>query len=119
MQKFTRPLTREIAFAGERLGVTLSETGLSVRPVGARKPPHEISWEALLTLITKAPAGHHPSTEELSNALAHIKAGGTAAPKPAQAPAPTSHSHEMPGSPPHQSPAMASVGSHSPEMSET
>lgn len=115
MQKFTRPLTREIAFAGERLGVTLSEAGLSVRPVGARKPPHEISWEALLTLMTKGQAGHHPSAEDLSAALAHIKAGGTAAPK--EAPAPASHSHDMPGSPPHQSHAMA--GSHSPELSET
>jgi hypothetical protein len=113
VQKFTRPLTREIGFAGERLGVTLSDAGLSVRPVGTRKPPHEISWEALLTLMTKAPAGHQPSAEELSAALAHIKAGGTASPKPEAA----SHSHEMPGSPPHQPPSMASVSSHAPELS--
>jgi hypothetical protein len=80
-----------------------------VRPVGARRPPHEISWEALLTLVTKAPAGHHPSAEELSVALAHIKAGGQAAPKPAA----QGHTHEMPGSPPHQPAAMAPVaGSH-------
>jgi hypothetical protein len=97
VQKFTRPLTREIGFAGERLGVTLSEAGLSVRPVGARKPPHEISWEALLTLVVKSPAGHRPSADDLSAALAHIKAGGPAAPKPA-APSPP---HEMPGSAPH------------------
>jgi hypothetical protein len=104
VQKFTRPLTREIGFAGDRLGVTLSEAGLSVRPVGARKPPHEISWEALLTLVAKAPPGHHPSAEELSAALAHIKAGGPAAPKSAAAPSPP---HEMPGSGPH-APAAAS-----------
>jgi hypothetical protein len=91
-------LTREIGFAGERLGVTLSEAGLSVRPVGARKPPHEISWEALLTLVAKAPAGHHPSADDLSAAVAQIKAGGPALPKPAAAPSPP---HEMPGSGPH------------------
>ncbi len=47
MQKFTRPLTREIELAGQRLALTFTETGLAMRPVGSRKPPREITWAAL------------------------------------------------------------------------
>ena len=48
MQQFTRTLTREIEVAGERLALTLSKEGLSVRPVGGRRPPYNMSWEAWL-----------------------------------------------------------------------
>jgi cell wall assembly regulator SMI1 len=84
VQKFTRPLTREIEMAGERLALTLSAEGISVRPVGARKPPHEMSWTALLCLLTGPGAGHTPSTEEMAAAVAQLKKGKA---KPAAAPA--------------------------------
>jgi hypothetical protein len=100
VQKFTRPLTREIEFAGERLGVTFSEDGLSVRPVGARKPPREITWPALMTLVANSPTGHSPSADEVASALAHIKAGGPAAPKPPAEAKPT----EPAPAPAHQAP---------------
>jgi cell wall assembly regulator SMI1 len=51
MQKFTRPLTREIEISGKRLAVTLDENGVSVRPVGSRKPPKEIMWSALICVL--------------------------------------------------------------------
>ena len=47
MQKFTRALTREVEIHGERYAVTLSEQGLSLRPVGSRKPPHEATWDQI------------------------------------------------------------------------
>jgi cell wall assembly regulator SMI1 len=54
VQKFTRPLTREIDLAGNRLALTLTDQGISVRPVGARKPPWECSWDQLLCRVTGA-----------------------------------------------------------------
>src|SRR5262245_47295043 len=48
MQKFTRSLTREIEVGGERVAVTLDETGMTLRPVGARRPPHTLSWAQVL-----------------------------------------------------------------------
>ena len=35
MQKFTRAITREIEVGGERLALTFTEQGMSVRPVGS------------------------------------------------------------------------------------
>jgi len=46
MQQFTRNLTREIEVGGERLALTLSKDGLSVRPVGGRRLPYTRSWAA-------------------------------------------------------------------------
>jgi cell wall assembly regulator SMI1 len=86
MQKFTRPLTREIEVAGERLALTLTEKGVSVRPVGSRKPPRELSWATLLCFLTLNRAGPgEPSAEELSKAVAALKGGTAPAPAPATA----------------------------------
>jgi hypothetical protein len=52
MQKFTRPLTREIELAGGRLALTFTEQGMSIRPVGSRKPPWEVSWDKIITQAT-------------------------------------------------------------------
>ncbi|MGL4553995.1 MAG: SMI1/KNR4 family protein [Gemmataceae bacterium] len=57
MQKFTRALTREVEIGGERMAVTLSEQGVAIRPVGSRKPPTEVTWDAVLAAAgTPAPA---------------------------------------------------------------
>jgi cell wall assembly regulator SMI1 len=81
VQKFTRPLTREIELAGDRLAVTFSAEGLSVRPVGSRKPPREITWPALLALVAGArSAPNSPTQEELAAVLKVFKTGATAAP---------------------------------------
>ena len=40
MQKFTRSLTREIEIGGERVGITLDANGVTLKPVGSRRPPH-------------------------------------------------------------------------------
>ena len=93
MQKFTRPITREIEFGGERLALTFSEQGIAVRPVGSRKPPKEIIWAAVLTHMTGPSAGP-PSPEQLSAAVEQLRGPGSkSAPKaesePAAQPAPT------------------------------
>lgn len=89
MQKFTRALTREIELAGERLAVTLDEKGLTVRPVGSRRPPHTLSWSACLCAVAGHPASADPPPEaELAEAVKAIKGG---APKPASAPAAPAH----------------------------
>jgi hypothetical protein len=81
MQKFTRALTREIEVGGERLAVTLSEEGISVRPVGARRPPHTLSWAACVCASTGHPAaGPEPSADELAAAVKALKAGGAGRP---------------------------------------
>jgi cell wall assembly regulator SMI1 len=89
MQKFTRSLTREIEIAGERLGVTFSEAGVSIRPVGSRKPPHELSWEACVCACTNR-SGKAPTAEDVRAALNVLRAGGerSAAAEPATKPAP-------------------------------
>ncbi len=73
MQKFTRPITREIELGGARLTVTLSESGVSVRPVGSRKPPWEIGWGAILCQLTGS--GKAPTPEEITAAVAALKKG--------------------------------------------
>ena len=78
MQQFTRSLTREIEVGGERLAVTLSKEGLSVRPVGGRRPPHTMSWQACLHACVTG-TGREPTTDEIHQALEAIKKGG---PKP-------------------------------------
>jgi cell wall assembly regulator SMI1 len=97
MQQFTRSLTREIEVGGERLAVTLSKEGLSVRPVGGRRPPHHMSWEAWLCDCVAHGDGQEPTAEQIQEALKAVKAGGpkpkdeAAAPakaKPAQSPPP-------------------------------
>jgi cell wall assembly regulator SMI1 len=75
MQQFTRSLTREIEVGGERLAITLSKEGLSVRPVGGRRPPHTMSWQACLHSCVTG-VGREPSAEEIQQALEAIKKGG-------------------------------------------
>lgn len=76
MQKFTRALTREIEVAGERLAVTLSAEGLSVRPVGSRRPPYTMSWAAWVTSCTQPwAANYEPTPEEAAAAVEAMKAG--------------------------------------------
>src|SRR5579871_3746106 len=69
MQQFTRSLTREIEVGGERLAVTLSKEGLSVRPVGGRRPPHHMSWETWLCAVVAHAAGQEPTADEVHKAF--------------------------------------------------
>ena len=83
MQKFTRPITREIEVGGERLALTFSEQGIAVRPVGSRKPPKEITWAGVLTHMVDPSAGTPPSPEQLSAAVEQLRGpGAKPAPKP-------------------------------------
>jgi cell wall assembly regulator SMI1 len=97
VQKFTRPITREIEVGGERLALTFSETGLSVRPVGSRKPPREVTWPALLQAITgvsaEAGAGQAPEAGNPTGPAAPPSPHAAAPPAP---PAPA----ERPPAPP-------------------
>src|SRR5208337_1297900 len=71
MQEFTRSLTREIQVDGERLAVTLDKEGLSIRPVGSRRPPSSLSWAACLC----AAVGNPPdaAAELVAAALTTLK----------------------------------------------
>jgi cell wall assembly regulator SMI1 len=82
MQKFTRPLTREIELAGERLVLTLSADGISVRPVGARKPPHDMNWAELICCLagSQTRRASAPGADELNAALDALKKRGPAKP---------------------------------------
>ncbi len=75
MQQFTRELTREIAVGGERLVLTLTKDGLSVRPVGGRRPPFTMSWQACLCACVANAA--EPSPEQLLQTLKAIHAGAS------------------------------------------
>ncbi len=113
MQQFTRSLTREIEVGGERLAITLSKEGLSVRPVGGRRPPHTMSWQACMHACVTG-VGREPSTEEIQQAVEAIKKGG---PKPAdQGTTPATTASEQPASPasehsaaPHTPPSSATT----------
>jgi hypothetical protein len=72
VQKFTRPITREIEFGGLRLAVTFGEQGIAVRPVGSRKPPREISWPAFLSHLTEH-SGQEPTPEQIASAANSFK----------------------------------------------
>jgi cell wall assembly regulator SMI1 len=75
MQKFTRSLTREIEVAGERLAVTFSEEGLSIRPVGSRRPPCTLTWEACICACADS-ACASVTPDDVRAALDIIKGGG-------------------------------------------
>ncbi len=79
MQKFTRPLTREIELDGNRLALTLSEQGIAVRTVGSRRPPWEMAWDQVLCHLTGA--------GDVAAAVEVLKKGGAAAPAAQPAPA--------------------------------
>ena len=91
MQKFTRPITREVEISGERLAFTFGEQGIAVRPVGSRKPPKEIGWAAVLTHMTGPSAGATPGPEQVTEALEQLRGPGS---KPSSKPA-----HETPSEP--------------------
>lgn len=103
MQQFTRTLTREIEVGGERLALTLSKEGLSVRPVGGRRPPYTMSWEACLCACV-AKVGQEPAAEEVQEALKAVRAG-TAKTLDKAAPVPSPPSE--PAAAPAASPAAA------------
>src|SRR5436190_54060 len=85
MQKFTRALTREVEVEGERLAVTLDASGLSLRPVGSRRAPLTLSWEAVVCACTgKLPAGEAASPQELAAALKVFRSAPTGAATPAK-----------------------------------
>lgn len=75
MQKFTRALTREIEVGGERLAITLDDAGLSVRPVGSRRPAHEMTWAAALCALAGRPAGAEPAADEIRRAIETLRGG--------------------------------------------
>jgi cell wall assembly regulator SMI1 len=81
VQKFTRPLTREIELAGERLALTFDETGISLRPVGSRRPPRQVSWAALICQIATGDGGT-PAPEAVTEAVQSIKGGSPAKASP-------------------------------------
>lgn len=81
MQKFTRALTREIEAAGERLAVTLSEEGMTLRPVGGRRPPHTLSWDALVYACVSL-QGTDLNPDAIAEAVKALKAGGDSTPRP-------------------------------------
>jgi cell wall assembly regulator SMI1 len=75
VQKFTRPITREIELGGERLALTLDQKGISVRVLGTRnKPPRELTWGAVLSLLGRQKtAAAEPTAEELAAAIKALK----------------------------------------------
>jgi cell wall assembly regulator SMI1 len=89
LQKFTRPLTREVEIGGSRLALTLGEQGITIRPVGSRKPPFEISWAALLCHVTGQSLfpGHAPTAEQLAEAVNCLKQTPATKPSPSTEPA--------------------------------
>jgi hypothetical protein len=98
VQKFTRPITREIEIGGERLALTFGEQGIAVRPVGSRKPPKEITWAGVLTHMA-SPGPGSPSPEQLSAALEQLRGpGGKSAPKPESGSAPAEQPEPAPSS---------------------
>jgi cell wall assembly regulator SMI1 len=101
VQKFTRPLTREIEVGGERLALTFSDQGIAVRPVGSRRPPWEISWDTLVCHLTGAGQAS-PAPDDLAAAVGKLKGGGPSRPNPTPAPAAekTSSAAPAPDKPP-------------------
>jgi len=100
VQKFTRPITREIEIGGERLALTFSEQGIAVRPVGSRKPPKEITWAGVLTHMTDPSASGTPSPEQISATVEQLRGSAS---KPAHKPEPESAPQHAP-TPPSVSP---------------
>jgi len=88
MQKFTRPLTREIELAGERLALTLDERGISIRPVGSRKPPREITWAEIIHQCAQpaSPPTGQVAPEQLAQAVQALKTSTSSQPARPAAP---------------------------------
>lgn len=101
MQQFTRALTREIVVGGERLAVTLSNEGLSVRPVGGRRPPHTMSWEAWVCACVAGTGSAAPTAEHIQETLKAVRTGGPKEDEKAAKPAASAPAavHETPAAP--------------------
>jgi cell wall assembly regulator SMI1 len=96
MQKFTRSLTREIEVGGERLAITFSEEGLSVRPVGSRRPPGELTWGGVIcAAVGKPVTDRAPTSDEVVAALEALKSAKASKPAAAK-PEPTSEAAPAP-----------------------
>jgi cell wall assembly regulator SMI1 len=89
VQKFTRPLTREIELGSARLALTFSDKGVSIRPVGSRKTPWELSWNTLVCYATgQFPKGGTEATaEEAAAAVEILRKGAPSKATPPAAPA--------------------------------
>jgi cell wall assembly regulator SMI1 len=112
MQKFTRALTREIEVGGERLAVTLSEEGLSVRPVGSRRPPHELSWAACLSACV-GQFSANPTEADLAEAVKKLKVGAPKAKEAESPPAPAAAAKPPAPAAPAPAPAAAALTANS------
>jgi hypothetical protein len=66
VQKFTRTLTREVELDGRRLVVVLDEKGITVRGIGARRPPRFLSWASIACAARR---DDEPTHNELHAAL--------------------------------------------------
>jgi cell wall assembly regulator SMI1 len=71
VQKFTRPITREIELGGERVALTLGEEGITLRPVGSRAGGRQLSWSA----VVFAAVGEvkEPDADQLAAAVAALR----------------------------------------------
>lgn len=95
MQKFTKALTREIEIGGERLAVTLAAEGVTIRPVGSRRPPLTLSWAAILCAGTGASG--EPTEAAVTSALAALEGKGVGTAPVARSLAATSSSGDLSG----------------------
>jgi hypothetical protein len=98
MQKFTRAITREVELAGERLAFTFDAEGITVRPVGSRRPPHGCSWASVAVHLAREDAPEPPS-EDVAAAVGRLKAGGKAAERPSAKEPETAGPDQEPPSP--------------------
>lgn len=106
MQKFTRAITREVELAGERLAFTFDAEGVTVRPVGSRRPPHTCSWASLAHHLTRDDAAEPPA-EALAAAVERLKTGGKAAARPSAKEPETGAADQEPPPPAPPAPAPA------------
>ncbi len=72
MQKFTRSLTREIELGGERVAVTLDADGVTLRPVGSRRPPLTLNWAGVVCAAGQAVS----PLDQVAEAVQVLKKGG-------------------------------------------
>jgi cell wall assembly regulator SMI1 len=103
MQQFTRALTREVQVAGERLALTFDKDGISIRPVGSRRPPHVLTWaEVLLACMHPGGGAHTPTEGQVGAALKALKSGGERTTRGGKSAEETPQPAAAPGQPPAQ-----------------
>jgi cell wall assembly regulator SMI1 len=71
VQKFTREITREIELGGERLALTFTAEGITVRPVGGRSAFRKASWAKVFGLLMGS--DKDPTPQEVAAAVAAFK----------------------------------------------